>query len=441
MPVSFDCALLESRKADVLAAIAGRKGQQRKSEVADQFDGFMRARSNNRRGWATAAPMDVFEWACWLDTEGEGVTLVHVFTCAGVGSLEETHCVVGGGCSRRYAAKALEKGRISKLRMAMVESLGKSAERDPIAQQGNPVSSRLVRDYLKHDTEEQRQVGVPVKQAPPMLSHRLERLIGYMRRQAQYGKTPADRMRVTRDVALFCAAFHTMRRGFDLPHTLASRVVQLPHGEGLIFNFHFGKTLRSAAAEAVAVRRDHECPEICPVRAVREYHQAALAIDWDLSQGHLFPSITSTGERGPTLPAAKMTVNLQTYMRRAKLFDQSYTMHSSRVGGALSQDLAGTPVDAIMRLVGWKTRSVVERYIGATTSQGNPRSETSEDAARTRGCLRQAAYGTGIRPSEPVAVDTGVPERLCRFQVNCVEGIEEKGPIESMGRTKAAGNT
>lgn len=150
--------------------------------------------------------------------------------------------MVGGGCSRRYAAKSLEKGRKSKLRMAMVESLSKSAEWDPIAQQGNPVSSRLVRDYLKHATEEQRQLREPVKQAPLMLSHRLERLIGYMRRQAQYGKTPADRMRVTRDVALFCTAFHTMRRGFDLSHTLASRVVQLPpylsrggrgHGEGL----------------------------------------------------------------------------------------------------------------------------------------------------------------------------------------------------------------
>ena len=70
---------------------------------------------------------------------------------------------------------------ISKLRMAMVELLGKSAEWDPIEQQGNPASSRIVRDCLKHATEEQK-VGVPVKQAPPLLSHNLQSLVRYMLR-------------------------------------------------------------------------------------------------------------------------------------------------------------------------------------------------------------------------------------------------------------------
>ena len=59
-------------------------------------------------------------------------------------------------------------------------------------------------------------------------------------------------------------------------------------------------------------------------------------------------------------------------MRGANHFHQSYTMHSFRVGGALSQQLAGTPVDAIMRLAGWKTRSMAQRYIRATTNQGSP---------------------------------------------------------------------
>ena len=85
---------------------------------------------------------------------------------------------------------------------------------------------------------------------------------------------------MTRDIAVFRTAFHTMRRGLDLSHTLASRVMQLPYEKCLVFNFHFGTTLRSAAADAVVVQRDRECPETCPIRAVREYKQAALAIDW-----------------------------------------------------------------------------------------------------------------------------------------------------------------
>ena len=72
---------------------------------------------------------------------------------------------------------------------------------------------------------------------------------------------------MTRDIAVFCTAFQTMRRSFELSRTLASRVMQLPHD----VNFHNGKTLRSAAAEAVAVRRDRECLEIFPIRAVRDY--------------------------------------------------------------------------------------------------------------------------------------------------------------------------
>lgn len=62
VPLRINAGLLESRKAYKLAATAGRKGQQRKCAVADQFDPFMRARSNTRRGWATAVPMDILEW-------------------------------------------------------------------------------------------------------------------------------------------------------------------------------------------------------------------------------------------------------------------------------------------------------------------------------------------------------------------------------------------
>lgn len=43
-------------------------------------------------------------------------------------------------------------------------------------------------------------------------------------------------------------------------------------------------------------------------------------------------------------------------------------MHSFRVGGSLSRSLAGTAVDEIMQLGGWKTEAMAKHYIGATTS-------------------------------------------------------------------------
>ena len=107
---------------------------------------------------------------------------------------------------------------------------------------------------------------------------------------------------MTYDIAVFCTAFHRVRRGYDLSHTPASSVMQLPHDEGCVFNFHLGKTLRSAAAEAVVVQRDRECPEFWPTRAVRVYKQAALATDWDLSQGHLIPTQPPQVRAAPRSP-------------------------------------------------------------------------------------------------------------------------------------------
>ena len=45
-----------------------------------------------------------------------------------------------------------------------------------------------------------------------------------------------------------------------------------------------------------------------------------------------------------------------------------FIMHSFRVGGFLTKPLAGTAVDEIMQIGGWKTESVARYYIGATTS-------------------------------------------------------------------------
>ena len=135
----------------------------------------------------------------------------------------------------------------------------------------------------------------------------------------------------------------------------------------MIFNFQLGKTLR-ASSEAVVVLADRDCPAICAFRVVTAYISAAQRIGWDLSTGHLFPVATAEGGRGHlSLSAARMTANLQSYLRMADL-PNHFTMHSFRVGGSLSKSLAGTAVDEIMKIGGWKTKSVARYYIGATSS-------------------------------------------------------------------------
>ena len=54
-------------------------------------------------------------------------------------------------------------------------------------------------------------------------------------------------------------------------------------------------------------------------------------------------------------------------------------MHSLRVGGSLSKSLAGTAVDEIMKIGGWKTERVARYYIGATAGASAATSKRKHD--------------------------------------------------------------
>ena len=113
---------------------------------------------------------------------------------------------------------------------------------------------------------------------------------------------------------------------------------------------------------------DRDYPVVCAFRTVTAYISAAQLTGWDLTAGHLFPVVTAEGGR-KSLPssAARMTTILQEHLRGAGL-PSDLTMHSFRVGGSLSKSLARTTVNEIMKIGGWKTESVAQYYIEATSS-------------------------------------------------------------------------
>lgn len=219
---------------------------------------------------------------------------------------------------------------------------------------------------------EQRRVGVGVKQAPPLIATQVRDLVVDMRRRLPTLPTAAERMTMSRDIAIFCLAFHTMKRGFELSVAVASQVMQMRDGEGFILNFLFGKTLRSSS-QAVVVRKNLDCREICAVAAMLAYKQAAASMQWSLGDGvgFLFPTVLEDGTKGElALTPAQMTTNLQAHLRVAGMADQKYTLHSFRVGGAASHNMDGTAMDALMEYVGWKSTPVSRRYVGQTASAG-----------------------------------------------------------------------
>ena len=151
------------------------------------------------------------------------------------------------------------------------------------------------------------------------MSRQLRQLLSYTRRTARSRTNLGKRISITRDISLFCVAFHTYGRGFDMSCTLGSQVFKLPDGAGFVFSFHFRKTFRSSS-HTVVVRSDRECPHICPVRAMGEYCGAAAAIGCDLEQGYLFPPVNEDGSRVTGTPkAVYMTASLQAYQRRAEV--------------------------------------------------------------------------------------------------------------------------
>ena len=134
------------------------------------------------------------------------------------------------------------------------------------------------------------------------------------------------------------------------------------------------------------MRPDRGCPHVCSVRATGEYSGTAAAVGWDFAQGYLFRSANYDGSRATgVLKAAQMTASFQAYHRRAGLppahANTQYTMHSFRVGGAVSRSFAGKEVADIMPLVGWKSTGVAQRYIEATPPHhGEKKRESHEEA-------------------------------------------------------------
>ena len=86
---------------------------------------------------------------------------------------------------------------------------GQGQEWDPFRRVENPCLSPLVDSYLTFLSEEQKQVGVQVNQAAPMLEHALIDLLGDMRSRAQMASSLAERISLTRDIALYPLPFYS----------------------------------------------------------------------------------------------------------------------------------------------------------------------------------------------------------------------------------------
>ena len=120
--------------------------------------------------------------------------------------------------------------------------------------------------------------------------------------------------------------------------------------------------------QAVVVLADAEIRRLARFVASQSASQRPLR-SGGINRGLLVPHCgTKNGERGiPAITVPRMTAALQAHLRAGGMPDH-FTMHSFRLGESLSKSFAGTAVDEIMKIGGWKTERVAWYYIGATTS-------------------------------------------------------------------------
>lgn len=101
---------------------------------------------------------------------------------------------------------SIDKGFVSKLRMAVPEKLDQLEDSDQIYR-GNSCSSVLVKSfYLTLVSEEQEKIGMSVKQTAPILAHTL--LIVFFVMQSTWARTQCaellyKRVAITRNIALY----------------------------------------------------------------------------------------------------------------------------------------------------------------------------------------------------------------------------------------------
>ena len=84
----------------------------------------MRSRFHGAFGWEDATPTMIVEWLRFVDSQGNGTTIVYATSCP-QGDQHSLSCFdLSLDCTRRYAFGSVQKSFISKIKRAQMEILG-----------------------------------------------------------------------------------------------------------------------------------------------------------------------------------------------------------------------------------------------------------------------------------------------------------------------------
>ena len=288
-------------------------------------------------------------------------------------TIHTRECARGPGCAcpRTMSYKSLDS-LVGRLRGAF-HAIGRQAV-VPLTSPHffNPCADYCVKTYLTDVKHEQARAGVAPRRAVPLLSDKLARVYADMQRVLDDPSlSPGLRFGTLRSRALLALSISSLKRGSELVDTRTANILSFPGGEGLVFNYTWGKTLRDGSSHVFGIRRDNARPEMCPVAHVTAYFDGALALGVDLSYpgpgAFLFRlwrgSPGETTNSVEPLPVVDLTPMLRMWLQRSGI-DGGETWHGLRSGGAIQMALSGAPLADIMAQGYWASPAMAQYYMG-----------------------------------------------------------------------------
>jgi integrase len=230
----------------------------------------------------------------------------------------------------------------------------------------NPAGDPTVKQYLLDLIHEQAQAGIAPSPAIPMFQEKLIMICAAADvLLAGSSLTAAQRYCLLRDIAAICLDAASGQRGGDLTTLRTEGVLRFPGGDGLLFGFTWGKTLRSGSRHIFGVRARTDLLLICPVRRLQAFRTLAATYG---------PAATAPGSYvfhpwrsdGPAffkqLSSGSLNRSLQAQLKRLDAFDGE-TFHGLRAAFAISAAIQGMPLRDIMAVAQWKDPAMAHRYM------------------------------------------------------------------------------
>jgi hypothetical protein len=292
-------------------------------------------------------PDDVENFLIASDVDGR--TVVHARTC-----FRHASCT----CPTRLAAGTVDS-MIGRLRSAFLDIHRVGPD--------NPAGSRQVKQYLGRIRKEQLAGGIAPRQARPLFSFKLRKvLLRLSRHLRRTNLQPEWRFRMLRQRAMFTLGAKSLKRGRELGETRTSLILRLPDNSGLLFEYVWGKTLRDGSKHVFGVVRDED-PVLCPVAAVDSYILGARDMGIDLCRdgAYLFPPWKGLGVSSlDPLHPKQLQADLTYWLQRCEIYGGE-TWHGLRAGGSIELAIKGESLSTVMKQAFWKSPAIAQRYVQA----------------------------------------------------------------------------